>query len=101
VLYRVVQESLNNIAKHAGAQHIGVQVAADNGNVVLTVRDDGVGFQVGQEIELLRGGHYGLAGMRERVAMAGGRLDVHSSPGRGTIIEVALPVVAHEGDGRG
>jgi signal transduction histidine kinase len=101
VLYRVVQESLNNIAKHAGAQHIGVEVAADNGNVVLKVRDDGVGFQVGQEIELLKGGHYGLAGMRERVAMAGGRLDVHSSPGRGTLIEVALPVVAHEGDDQG
>ena len=101
VLYRVVQESLNNIAKHAGAQHIGVEVAADNGNVVLKVRDDGVGFQVGQEIELLKGGHYGLAGMRERVAMAGGRLDVHSTPGRGTLIEVALPVVAYEGDDQG
>jgi signal transduction histidine kinase len=98
VLYRVVQESLNNIAKHAGAQHVGVEVVATNGNVVLKVSDDGVGFQAGEEIELLKGGHYGLAGMRERVAMAGGRLDVQSAPGRGTTIEVALPVVHREGD---
>ena len=92
-----MQESLNNIAKHAGAQQIGVQVESHNGTVTLKVRDDGVGFQLGEEVELLKGGHYGLAGMRERVAMAGGTLEVQSAPGHGTTIEVALPVVTNEG----
>ena len=98
VLYRVVQESLNNIAKHAQAQHVGIDVATSGDQVLLTVSDDGVGFQAGEEIELLKGGHYGLAGMRERVAMAGGSLDVQSSPGKGTTIAVTLPVAIGEGD---
>jgi signal transduction histidine kinase len=59
--------------------------------VELTIRDDGVGFDTGQAARLLNDGHFGLAGMRERVELGGGRLELDSQPGSGTTIHVALP----------
>jgi signal transduction histidine kinase len=98
VLYRVVQESLNNIAKHAQAQHVRVSVMAENATIHARVQDDGVGFQMFKELDLLKGGHYGLTGMRERVELAGGRLAVVSAVGQGTTIDVTLPMASVEGD---
>jgi len=92
VLYRVVQESLNNIAKHAQATSVSVRVTTDDHNVHLRIRDDGVGFDTSHADELLREGHFGLAGMRERVALAGGGLQLRSTPGQGTTVEVTLPL---------
>jgi signal transduction histidine kinase len=92
VLYRIAQEALSNVRKHARADHAWVTMdGTEDGQVRLQVRDNGVGFDPGQASRLLAEGHFGLAGMRERVTFVGGRFDVRSAPGQGTTIEVAMP----------
>jgi signal transduction histidine kinase len=90
VLYRVTQESLTNVGKHAGASRVTVSLAAENGSVRLRINDDGVGFDPRVAGQLLAEGHFGLAGMRERVEMVGGRLVVDSTPGQGTTVDVEM-----------
>jgi signal transduction histidine kinase len=90
VLYRVTQESLNNVGKHAGASRVTVSLAAENGSVRLRINDDGVGFDPAAAGRLLSQGHFGLAGMRERVEMVGGHLSIDSAPGRGTTVDVEM-----------
>jgi signal transduction histidine kinase len=86
--YRVVQEALHNVAKHAQAKSVNIQVAREEGLVRLTVEDDGVGFtQKGS----FKGKSFGLAGMRERIVALGGLVKLRSSKGRGTRIEVTVP----------
>jgi signal transduction histidine kinase len=89
-VYRVVQEALTNVAKHAQARHVQVRVAAGRDGVQLLVGDDGGGFDPAEAAGLLAGGHYGLAGMRERVELVGGRLEISSAPQQGTVIRVTL-----------
>jgi signal transduction histidine kinase len=89
-VYRVVQEALTNVAKHAGARAVSVNVRVDEGRVVAEVADDGRGFAA----EGVSGG-FGLTGMRERVLMAGGDLTIHSSDG-GTTITATLPLGQEE-----
>jgi two-component system sensor histidine kinase UhpB len=84
VVYRVVQESLSNITRHAQASHVVVEVGRDHGRPVVRVVDDGIGFD-GAE-----GDGIGIVGMRERARLARGRLQVHSIPGRGTAVELRL-----------
>jgi signal transduction histidine kinase len=91
VLYRVVQEALTNVAKHAEAAHVWVDLRVHDGLVDLQVRDDGVGFDATRVNGLVGGGHFGLAGMRERVELAGGTHRLRSQPGNGTSIRVRLP----------
>jgi two-component system sensor histidine kinase UhpB len=87
VVYRVVQEALSNVARHARAGAVTVAVSGCDGpHVRLTIADDGVGFDPCR----LRDGACGLAGMRERALLAGGRLDVRTAPGAGTTIELEL-----------
>jgi signal transduction histidine kinase len=91
VLYRVAQEALTNVARHARANRARVELAETTAGVVLEVHDDGVGFDPAAE---LRGGgldHFGLAGMRERVELAGGTWTVWSRPGAGTVLTATLP----------
>jgi signal transduction histidine kinase len=90
VLYRVTQESLTNIGKHARASRVTVSLATENGGVRLRIHDDGVGFDPLAARELVGDGHFGLAGMRERVEMVGGRLVVDSVPGEGTTVDVRM-----------
>jgi signal transduction histidine kinase len=90
VLYRVTQESLNNVGKHAGAARVTVSLAAENGSVRLRINDDGVGFDPAAAGRLLSEGHFGLVGMRERVEMVGGHLSIDSSPGQGTTVAVEM-----------
>jgi len=93
VLYRIMQESQTNVAKHARAGHVSVTVdQADPETARLRVRDDGVGFDASNGAQLLREGHFGLAGMRERASLVGGSLEVGSIPGHGTTVEVRLPL---------
>ncbi len=92
ILYRITQESLTNVAKHAKARHVSVTVDQQEDDTVrLRVRDDGVGFDAGNGPQLLREGHFGLAGMRERASLVGGTMEVGSLPGHGTTVEVRLP----------
>ncbi|HEV8425882.1 MAG TPA: sensor histidine kinase [Actinomycetes bacterium] len=90
IVYRVTQEALTNVAKHAQASHVWIRLTTDQHTVDLTVRDDGVGFDPALAARLLKDGHYGLAGMRERVELGGGRLTLDSQLGHGTTIHVAL-----------
>jgi signal transduction histidine kinase len=91
VLYRVAQEALLNAAKHAQATRIWIRCRTDGRGVELEVGDDGRGFDVGRSFDLVRAGHFGLAGMRERVELAGGRWTVDSGDGRGTVIRARFP----------
>lgn len=92
-VYRLVQESLTNMAKYAEARSAEVAVHANDGQVEVVVSDDGKGF----EPVLSRPTSHGLAGMRHRVEAAGGRLTVESSPGKGTRVVAALPALATPG----
>jgi PAS domain S-box-containing protein len=92
-LYRIVQEALTNVARHAKARSADVIIQRTNGRVQVSVRDDGTGFNVTSELAATgsrRG--LGLMGMRERAGLLGGSLAISSRPGEGTIITVELPV---------
>jgi signal transduction histidine kinase len=92
-VYRTVQEALHNIAKHASAEEVAVRVTEDEGAIEVIVRDDGVGFDPHADHD-----GFGLAGMRERVEMAGGRLEISSAPGDGAVIRTVVPVAGEGGD---
>ncbi len=83
---RVIQESLTNVARHARAQHAEVRVEAEQGTLRCTVRDDGAGFDPAR---VTTGG---LAGLRDRVAAAGGTFAIQSQPGRGTTVTATFPL---------
>ncbi len=92
-LFRIVQEALTNVGRHAQARHVDVQLEDREGTLRITVADDGQGF----DAERILGSNgratsVGLIGMRERVALLGGRLSVDSSPGRGTRLLVEVPL---------
>ncbi|MCK9284230.1 MAG: PAS domain S-box protein [Rhodocyclaceae bacterium] len=87
-LFRIVQESLTNIARHANAAHVEINLYIDMGNIVLKVFDNGRGFAPGRG----QGAGFGLVSMRERATALGGRFVVVSSPGAGTSIEVVVPL---------
>jgi signal transduction histidine kinase len=90
VLYRIVQESLTNIARYALAKRVSVLFSLRDNRAQVIIEDDGRGFDVE---EALRGGRLGLLGMRERAGMLGGQLTIESEPGHGTTIAVEVPVV--------
>jgi len=87
-LYRIVQESLTNVVKHARAQRVSILLTRTNGSVKAVVEDDGKGFDPKKET-----GGFGLVGMRERLALLGGRLAIESAPGAGTTIAAEVPVL--------
>jgi signal transduction histidine kinase len=89
-VWRVAQESLVNVERHARARHVKLDLSLPPGAAVLCVQDDGVGLQ--PSAEDLRG-HYGLRGMRERVEGLGGTLTVRAAEGGGTRVEARLPVI--------
>jgi PAS domain S-box-containing protein len=86
-LYRIGQEALHNIVKHANASNATLRIARDGDRVRLTVTDDGGGF----DTESVPRGHLGLIGMRQRVELVGGELRVESRDGHGTTIEATVP----------
>lgn len=88
VLYRVAQEAIANVCRHAGARRAKVALFEERSQVVLVVGDDGRGFDPSAGRSPMS---FGLAGMAERVSLAGGRLSVHSAPGRGTVVTVLIP----------
>jgi PAS domain S-box-containing protein len=89
--FRIVQEAIRNTLRHAEAAHLQVVVTFAPDQVKLTVSDDGKGFNP-EDLGDYAPEHLGLLGMRERARLLGGRLDLHSSPGHGTEVEVAIPL---------
>jgi signal transduction histidine kinase len=87
-IYRVVQEALHNVAKHAQAKSVNIQIGRENGKLKLLVEDDGVGMAPSRN---LPGHSFGLVGIKERIAMLGGEVRVVSARGKGTRIEVIVP----------
>jgi signal transduction histidine kinase len=86
-LYRVVQEAMTNVARHAGATRVDVLVERGADRVLVMVEDDGAGFEP-DRVE--RGAHFGLLGLRERADALGGTLTVESRPGAGTTVVVEV-----------
>jgi signal transduction histidine kinase len=86
-LYRVTQEATNNIAKHADAKNVTIQLQQQDGRVTLEIQDDGRGFDVKNNFP----GHLGLRSMRERIEQAGGSFTIESQPGKGTCVKAVLP----------
>jgi signal transduction histidine kinase len=89
-IYRVVQECYQNIAKHSGASRVNLLLRSTDTLLELNVEDDGIGFDVDGAVAQPKS--FGLKGMRERVALLGGRLEIRSSPGHGAAIAVHLPI---------
>jgi PAS domain S-box-containing protein len=92
--FRVLQEATTNVLRHARATRLEVVLKRNDAEVRLTIRDDGAGFDLAAARgRVLRGEGLGLVGMRERIQLFGGRIEVESAPGKGTTIEVSLPIV--------
>jgi two-component system, NarL family, sensor histidine kinase UhpB len=91
VLYRVVQEALTNVAKHADAQDVYVRLSRGEQEVLAMVADDGQGFRVAEMMRSRERG-LGLFGMQERLALVGGQLVIDSAPGQGTRVHARVPL---------
>jgi len=88
-LFRIAQEALNNVAKHASAKHVGIALSAAEGQMIVEISDDGAGFDpLAAEA---RASRWGMTTMRERAEAAGGRLDIASTPGSGTVLRARVP----------
>jgi signal transduction histidine kinase len=90
----ILKEALANVERYAHATRVDVHLRRLGARVVLTVADDGIGFEVPDDLDQLPGGSFGLRGMRERARLAGGDLSVESEPGDGTVISVWVPAGA-------
>jgi two-component system, NarL family, sensor histidine kinase UhpB len=88
-IFRLTQEALNNVAKHAYASAVNVHMHHEAKQITLTISDNGRGFE---SARVDRSGHYGLRGMQERVAALRGNIDIDSAPGKGTVVAIRLPV---------
>ncbi|MCK4793648.1 MAG: PAS domain S-box protein, partial [Desulfobacteraceae bacterium] len=92
-LYRITQEALTNVAKHAQAKKIKLQLDRQLKTVTVSIEDDGQGFDVEElQTTLAPPQGMGLAGMKDRISLLGGRLEIHSKPGEGTRIEIEIPL---------
>jgi signal transduction histidine kinase len=92
-LFRIAQEAVSNIVKHARAKNAGLSLHFGGSTVQLAVEDDGQGFDPSElkaPLDSERG--LGLLGMRERAALFGGTVDIDSGPGRGTCVRVSIPL---------
>ena len=86
-LYRITQEALTNVVKHANANHVSIVLTQRDGSVSAMIEDDGRGMGAEETRE-----GFGLVGMQERVALVGGKLTVESAPGRGTALSIEVPI---------
>jgi signal transduction histidine kinase len=89
LVYQVAREALTNTIKHSRAKTVWISLRHDAGAIALSIEDDGHGFDTGRDKDER---HFGVELMRERAEMAGGRLDLRSSPGDGTTVSLRVPV---------
>ena len=101
VLYRVAQEALTNVARHAHASRVDISIEKLPRAVGLTIKDNGKSFQVERVLHARKNKRLGLLGMRERVEMVGGSLRVESAPGKGTTIRAEIPFTNSSAGGAG
>jgi signal transduction histidine kinase len=94
VIYRVVQESLTNVARHARASQVELCIEGLSDTVNMKIKDNGRSFSVERMLNAKRNNRLGLLGMRERVEMVGGRFHIESAPGKGTTVDVQIPIRA-------
>jgi two-component system sensor histidine kinase UhpB len=91
-LYRIAQEALSNVGRHAEAKQASLSLTFRSGELLMDIRDDGKGFQVPESpAEFAPSGHFGLLGMHERAEMIGASLKIHSQPGQGTHLSIFVP----------
>jgi len=88
ILIRTLAESLTNIAHHAQAQTVEVNVEIKDKGLLLTIKDDGIGFDASS----IPSGHYGILGIKERVRLVNGTFDIQSGNGKGTILKIEMPL---------
>lgn len=94
-LYRVLQEALINVQKHAQARQVVVQMVIRPVEICLSVQDDGQGFSTPAQLsQFMDRGHFGLVGARERLELVGGKLILHSAPMQGTYLEARVRLAA-------
>ena len=96
-LYRIVQEAVTNAATHAGVSEAAVTLRSVDGEIVAEIRDEGCGFELSDADAAPDDGHVGLAAMRERAELVGGSFTVRTSPGSGTTVRAAVPMVGLDG----
>jgi signal transduction histidine kinase len=94
-VFTVVQEAVNNTLRHADADNIMIHLRREGGEIIATVRDDGVGFHMSAvETGYERRGSFGLLNMRERAKLVSGTLSIHSAPGKGTEVTLRVPLLS-------
>jgi signal transduction histidine kinase len=91
VAFRIVQEAIANVVRHAEPTHVAIVARAEGDRIAIEVVDDGRGFDPGSARPRIEDGHLGLAAMTERAALVGGDVTISSAPGRGTRIRLVLP----------
>lgn len=91
VLFRIAQEALTNVSRHARAGHVEISIQKLAGGICMKIKDDGKSFEVERMMRSRGRKHLGLLGMRERLEMVGGHFDIKSAPGQGTIITALIP----------
>jgi len=92
-LYRIIQEALTNVARHAQATHVHLELRRRGSSVVAHIRDDGCGFDMAQVLDQdTSTSGTGLLGMKERTVLLGGIFKIHSEPGAGTQISIEIPM---------
>jgi signal transduction histidine kinase len=92
-IFRIVQESLTNVTRHAKASRVDITLSQNADDVIVEVRDDGKGFD---SADAARKKSFGLLGMRERAAVLGGNIDITSMPRQGTVVSVRIPIKRNE-----
>ena len=100
VLYRLIQEAINNILRHSKASKVKILLEFKNQGIKVMIKDNGVGFDLPKILRYSKLPHaWGLLGMRERVDLLNGNLDIDTKPGKGTVIGIEVPYKAEEEDG--
>ncbi|TLN00094.1 histidine kinase, partial [bacterium] len=96
-LFRLVQEALNNVRKHARAHKVKVSLDVEPKVITAVVKDDGHGFDLKQALAANSGDSFGLISMKERVELLGGRMEIKTAPAKGTEVLFRIPVTGQEG----
>ncbi len=92
LIFRVAQEILRNVAAHAEAKNVTVELVTEEGSAILSIQDDGKGFSEDEAARRRAEGHLGTTAIKELAEEAGGTLTVDSEPGRGTLVVLTLPI---------